>query len=152
MSKMPNKFWDRVEVPANGSSCWRGNDRMEGDLDCRHPGGNRDRAVRALETTVTAPVVTELDRNDAGRFIARYRDCFPDVLDQWPKEFALPDFPGLVTRLGLTEELAAEYARVRQEQHEATKAACKAKFRDDDDYGIIRNMIAAITLADTEPK
>lgn len=45
-------------------------------------------------------------RDIALRFIARYRDAFPDVLDIWPTDRPMPNFPGIITRLGLADELA----------------------------------------------
>lgn len=67
--------------------------------------------LAALQAAATAPETT--DRERAGKFIARYRDCFPDVLDKWPMDQPMPDLPGLLTRLGLARELAAEFAAVR---------------------------------------
>ena len=47
--------------------------------------------------------------------------------------------------------LAAEFARIRQEQHEATKALGEERLRAHG-HDHCANMIAVLTLADTEPK
>jgi hypothetical protein len=62
----------------------------------------------------------DVERADA--LIAKYRDCFPDVLDEWPKDAPMPAFPGIVTRLGLAAELAASYAAVRAEERAEERA------------------------------
>lgn len=111
----------------------------------RKPGHEQPLTLRDAPSVPADDALMQRAREWAGNFIARYRDQFPDVLDIWPKDLPMPEFPGIFTRIWLADEMgkeaAALLAQVRAEALEEAEAACNG----DGPYALVsRQRIAAL--------
>jgi hypothetical protein len=66
----------------------------------------------------------ELAREIATKFITNYRNDFPEVIDKWPKDYPLPDFPGVFDRLALIDLLSERLTALIEQERAA--AWCEA--------------------------